>query len=78
MNIRLKKLIPTLEEWREWQYRFHERLGILAGSGPTTLEQEDLARSEADEWLENQPLKTCMDEFDNPAVEPVIDIPDKP
>jgi len=70
--IRPRKFIPEPEEFAEWQYRYHERLGILCGTAIPTLEQEAIARAEADAWLEAQPLKSCLDAFDNPKVEPVI------
>lgn len=43
-------MTPDLQ--REHAYRMQERLGNLCGSGQPTLEQESLARKEADEAIE--------------------------
>lgn len=36
----------------EYEHRINERLGILCGSSEPTPEQREIARREADEWLE--------------------------
>ncbi len=41
----------TNEDVVEWQYRFHERLGMLAEDRRPTQKQIDLATSEANDWL---------------------------
>lgn len=71
----MRKLIPQPEEFYEMQYRYHERLGILCdGPGVSTWRQHIMARREARQWLEKQPLISCLDAFVNDGrLEPVLE-----
>lgn len=43
----------TQDQQGEWNYRYHERLGILIdGVRPATEAEKEIARQEADDWLE--------------------------
>jgi len=66
MELRLRKLVPTPDEFWEMVYRRVERIGILTNGSPgSTLAQDMLARREADAWLEQQPLQTCLNRPDD-------------
>ena len=41
----------TAEEQAEWDYRWHERLGILCGANMPTDEENRIAMEEADETI---------------------------
>lgn len=52
----------TAEELQEeWDYRYHERIGIMCGTAEPTPEQEQLARQEADATI--QQLRAQPDEL---------------
>lgn len=42
----------TKDQTTEWNYRYTERLGIMAGADDPTEEQKAIARKEADEAVE--------------------------
>jgi hypothetical protein len=59
-NPRLKQLIMTPDEFAEWQYRYQERIGMLCENRNPTAEQNAMAKQDADDWLEEQPIQSCI------------------
>ena len=44
----------TTDQQTDWNYLYHERIGIMCGTGEPTPEQERYARESADEQIKQQ------------------------